>query len=96
MPSYSKNPECFHKLWEEAVLRQKDQKVIWALGFRGQGDCPFWESQGRRASTRRKKRGELISDLIELQRQIVLKHVKTRSSAPICTGRSWSCTTTAT
>ena len=76
MPSYSKNPECFHKLWEEAVLRQKDQKVIWALGFRGQGDCPFWESQGEESFDTPKKRGELISDLIELQRQIVLKHVK--------------------
>ena len=55
MPSYSKNPECFHKLWEEAVLRQKDQKVIWALGFRGQGDCPFWERPGEESFDTPKK-----------------------------------------
>lgn len=75
LPSYSKNPECFRSLWEEAVLRQKDKKVIWTLGFRGQGDCPFWESKGEEGFDTPQKRGQLISNLIELQRQIVYRHV---------------------
>lgn len=76
MPSYSKNPNCFQALWEEAVLKQKDKHVIWTLGFRGQGDCPFWESKGEEDFDTPQKRGKLISDLIELQRQIVCRHVE--------------------
>lgn len=76
LPSYSKNPDCFLKLWEEAILRQKDKKVIWTLGFRGQGDCPFWESKGEEEFDTPKKRGELISQLIEQQRLMVCRHVK--------------------
>lgn len=76
MPSYSKNPDCFHKLWEEAVLRQKDMHIVWTLGFRGQGDCPFWESKGEEEYNTPQKRGQLISDLIELQRQLVCKYVE--------------------
>lgn len=75
LPSYSHHPECFEKLWEDAVLLQKDKNVIWTLGFRGQGDCPFWESKGEEAFDTPKKRGKLISDLIELQRQIVCKYI---------------------
>lgn len=75
-PSWAQNPECFKNLWEEAVLRQKNMKVVWTLGFRGQGDCPFWESPGEESFKTPQMRGRLISDLIELQRQIVLRHVK--------------------
>ena len=35
------HPELFHKLWEDAVIAQKDCKVVWNLCFRGQGDMPF-------------------------------------------------------
>lgn len=42
-PSFQKYPELFRQLWEEGVKRQKDWKIIWNLGFRGQGDTPFWE-----------------------------------------------------
>ena len=41
-PDYIKNSELFIKLWEDGIKSQKDLKVIWTLGFRGQGDCPFW------------------------------------------------------
>ena len=54
----------------------KRQHVIWTLGFRGQGDCPFWESKGEEEFDTPQKRGRLISDLIELQRQIVCRHVE--------------------
>ena len=80
VPSYSKYPEHFQKLWEDAVVKYKDQKVIWTLGFRGQGDCPFWESQGEETYDTPEKRGKLISDIIELQRQIVCKYVE----HPVC------------
>lgn len=76
LPSYSQNPECFHHLWEEAVIRQKDWNTVWTLGFRGQGDCPFWESKGEEDFDTPQKRGRLISELIEFQRQIVCRYVE--------------------
>lgn len=76
LPSYSNHPECFQKLWEDAVIKHKDKKVIWTLAFRGQGDCPFWESEEEEAYDTPEKRGRLISDIIELQRQIVCRHVE--------------------
>lgn len=75
-PNYAETPELFHKLWEDAVTAQKDYKVIWALGFRGQGDCPFWSNDSSGRFDTPEKRGKLISDVIELQRQIILKQVK--------------------
>lgn len=75
-PNYADNPELFIKLWEQAVIEQKDMKVVWALGFRGQGDCPFWSNDTSGRFDTPQKRGKLISDVIELQRQLVLKHVE--------------------
>ena len=75
-PNYADYPEKFHKLWEQAVEDQKDMKVIWCLGFRGQGDCPFWSQDTSGRFDTDAKRGKLISDVIELQRQMVLKKVK--------------------
>lgn len=75
-PSYDEHPELFHRLWEEAVLAQKDSKVIWTLGFRGQGDYPFWSDDKTGKYSTPEARGGLISDIIEKQRSLVLKHVK--------------------
>lgn len=75
-PNYSEYSELFFRLWEEAVIEQKDYKVIWNLGFRGQGDCPFWSHDKSGRYNTAEKRGELISELIEKQRRLVLKHVK--------------------
>jgi len=74
-PDYSKNKELFLKLWEEAILEQKDQKVIYSLGFRGQGDCPFWSHDSSGVYNTPQKRGALISELIALQKKMVKKHV---------------------
>lgn len=74
-PSYDENKALFLKLWEESVLAQKDKKVIYALGFRGQGDCPFWSSDSSGAYNTDEKRGALISELLVLQKEIVKKHV---------------------
>lgn len=75
-PNYGENAALFWKLWEEAVQKQKDYAVVWSLGFRGQGDCPFWSHDSSGQFNTPKKRGKLISELIEKQRQLVLKYVK--------------------
>ncbi len=74
-PDYSVHPELFHALWGRAAEEQKDQKVVWCLGFRGQADMPFWahDTQGRFDTD--EKRGALISRVIALQQEIVRKHV---------------------
>ena len=41
--SYDVHGEKFRKLWEEGIGDQKDLNVVWNLGFRGQGDRPFWD-----------------------------------------------------
>ena len=68
-PSYDEYPEKFEQLWKEGIESQKDYKVIWNLGFRGQGDKPFWEHDPRYDTM--EKRGELISKLIRKQYQLV-------------------------
>jgi hypothetical protein len=73
--NYSDKSELFHHLWETAVKEQKDYKVIWNLGFRGQGDCPFWTTDNTGKYDTEEKRGKLISDIIELQRQLVKQYV---------------------
>ena len=74
-PNYLEHSDLFLKLWEESVIEQKDNKTIWCLGFRGQGDCPFWSHDTSGQFDTDEKRGSLISDVIELQRQLVLKYV---------------------
>ncbi len=75
-PNYMEHKELFHQIWEEAVIAQKDMKVIYNVGFRGQGDCPFWSSDNSNQYDTNEKRGRLISELIELQKNIVKKHVE--------------------
>lgn len=72
-PSYDKNSECFEKLWIDAVKDQKDIKVIWNLGFRGQGDKAFWEYDSSYKTS--ETRGRLISKIIRRQYDIVKKYV---------------------
>jgi hypothetical protein len=78
VPSYPQNRALFEKLWEQAVLEQKDYKVIWNLGFRGQGDCPFWGNDPDYAKS--EQRGRLISEIINRQYEIV----KSRIKNPLC------------
>ena len=75
-PNYDENAELFHKLWEEAVLEQKGNKVVWNLCFRGQGDNSFWSSDTSGKYDTKEKRGTLIGEIIEKQREIVCKHVE--------------------
>lgn len=59
----------FEKIWSDAIERQKDRKIIWTLGFRGQGDRPFWEDDPRYADET--GRGKVISEIIALQFKMV-------------------------
>ena len=68
-PSYDQYPEKFEQLWREGIERQKDCKVVWNLGFRGQGDTPFWEHDPRYDTM--ESRGKLISSLIRKQYDMV-------------------------
>jgi hypothetical protein len=64
-PSYAEHPELFQKLWKESIQDQKNMKVVWNLGFRGQGDRPFWADSPQYDTP--ESRGKLISELIKLQ-----------------------------
>lgn len=70
-PSYAEYPDKFQKLWTEGIDKQKDDKVVWNLGFRGQGDCPFWEND--KCYQTPMARGELISQIIRMQYDMVKK-----------------------
>lgn len=76
--SYSRNPELFHNLWADAIVRHKGQKVVWALGFRGQGDQPFWEQDP--SCDTPQSRGALISRVIFAQHDML----KTAFGNPKC------------
>lgn len=68
-PSYVEHPDLFRKLWKEGITCQKSYCVLWNLGFRGQGDYPFWENDPGYATP--EARGKLIGDLIRIQYDMV-------------------------
>ncbi len=67
--SFDKYPELFRGLWKEAIEDQKDEKVIWNIGFRGQGDRPFWVDDP--AYDTPAARGKLMSDLMREQYDMI-------------------------
>ncbi len=68
-PSYLKHRDLFEGLWKDAIERQKDEEVIWNIGFRGQGDVPFWENDP--AYDTSEKRGALISGIMKEQYDMI-------------------------
>ncbi|MCO7127888.1 glycosyl hydrolase 115 family protein [Sporolactobacillus shoreicorticis] len=72
--SYAVHSDLFKKIWEKGVISQKDKKVVWNIGFRGQGDAAFWKNDSRYKTD--KERGRLISQIMRIQMGIVRKHVK--------------------
>lgn len=74
--NYFEHSEKFHKLWLESIKAHKGMKVIWTLGFRGQGDSPFWDSDNSGMFDTDEKRGRLISEIIEQQRQMIMENVE--------------------
>ncbi len=63
--SYAEHPDLFEGLWLEAIEKQKAHPTVWNIGFRGQGDCPFWASDPQYDTD--EKRGRLMSQLIRRQ-----------------------------
>lgn len=78
--SYDKYGERFRQLWRDGIEQQRDLNVIWNLGFRGQGDRPFWDDDP--AYDTPEKRGQLISRLIRIQYDLVRE---ARPDAVCCT-----------
>lgn len=76
--SYLENSALYERLWREAILEQKDKKVVWVLSFRGQGDQPFWNHDP--AFDTSEKRGRLISDVIKKQQDMIKEYVDN----PVC------------
>ncbi len=68
-PSYAEHKEKFQQLWKDGIQAQKNMNVIWNLGFRGQGDCPFWDNDPQYKTPQ--SRGELMSTLIKKQYDLV-------------------------
>ena len=68
-PSYLKHADLFEQLWTDAIERQKNEQVIWNIGFRGQGDVPFWENDP--VYNTPEKRGQLISNIMKKQYDMV-------------------------
>ena len=77
-PSYAEYPEKFRVLWKNALKAQEGMEVIWNLGFRGQGDCPFWANDKQYETD--EARGELLSSLIRIQYDLV----KEADSGAVC------------
>lgn len=71
--SYAEHADKFQQLWRESIEKQKDWNIIWNLGFRGQGDCPFWENDPQYAT--QQSRGELMSQLIKVQYDMVKQFI---------------------
>ncbi|HYH02250.1 MAG TPA: glycosyl hydrolase 115 family protein [Bacillota bacterium] len=77
-PIYHQYAPLFEELWREAVQRNSRQRTVWVLGFRGQGDLPFWEND--LSCTTPKQRGALIGQIIRKQYEIVRQYV----ASPVC------------
>ena len=67
--SYTLYPEKYEALWQEAIDRYAGRRVVWAVGFRGQGDKAFWEDDG--AMDTAQKRGAFISRVMRRQMELV-------------------------
>lgn len=68
-PRWPEERKRFEFLWREAIRSQQGQKTLWTLGFRGQGDRPFWVSDPRYTSD--ESRGAVLTETINLQYQMV-------------------------
>lgn len=72
-PSYAEHPDLFEKLWQDAIDLQKDHPTVWNIGFRGQGDKPFWIDDPSYDTP--ESRGQLMSTLIRKQYDLVKAHL---------------------
>jgi hypothetical protein len=68
-PSFDLHSDKFLGLWKAGIESQKGMHVIWNLGFRGQGDRPFWSDDPRYQTP--EARGRLMGNLIRMQYDMV-------------------------
>ncbi|MBO1514061.1 glycosyl hydrolase 115 family protein [Metabacillus bambusae] len=76
--SYIENETLFKKLWNDAIIEQQNDKVIWNIGFRGQGDRPFWIDDPTFDTD--EKRGALISKIMRDQYEMIAEYERD----PVC------------
>ena len=67
--SYTLYPDKYEALWQEAIDRYAGKRVVWAVGFRGQGDRAFWEDDGEADTA--EKRGAFIGKVMRRQMELV-------------------------
>jgi len=79
-PVFNRQEDLFLKLWEDAILEQKDTNTIWNLGFRGQGDKAFWDDDPTLQSP--EERSRLLNKIIWKQHDMVKKYLP---DASFCT-----------
>ena len=70
--SYVLYPKEFEALWREGARRWAGQKVVWTVGFRGQGDIAFWQNDP--AFDTDEKRGAFVARVIQRQMEIVREY----------------------
>lgn len=68
-PSFAQYPDLFRGLWRTALHDQRELSVLWNIGFRGQGDKPFWADDPQYDTPA--ARGALMSRLIREQYDLV-------------------------
>lgn len=78
--AYAPNADKYEKLWIEGIEAQKAYKVVWTIGFRGQGDRPFWEDGDNSAYDTDEKRGKMIGDMIRHQYDMLHERLEN----PVC------------
>lgn len=71
--SYDQYAGLFEGLWKQGIEEQRHMKVLWNLGFRGQGDRPFWEDDPRYDTP--ESRGKLMSALVRKQYDMVREQI---------------------
>ena len=76
--SYDKYPELFEKLWADAIEKNKNKKIVWTLGCRGQGDAPFWHNDPKYDTP--ESRAEVIMRVIDKQYKMICEKVEN----PVC------------
>jgi hypothetical protein len=67
--SYFVHKQEYQGLWKKGIDSHDGCNVIWTLGFRGQGDRPFWYDDSRCDTP--EKRGQLTNEIIREQYAMV-------------------------
>ena len=69
--AYSEHPELFEALWRESAKRLAGRRVVWAVGYRAQGDAAFWVNE--KGFDTPEARGGMITRVVNKQMDIVRK-----------------------